>query len=200
MYSFATKILKLLLFIVNGKMNVINKQKLPNNQPFIIVCTHKSWIDVVCLGIALYPLPVYFMAKKELFQTKLIRKLLENLNAFPVDRENPGPSVLKIPLKLLRQNKVVGIFPSGTRDSEEKALKNGAIHIASKANVPIMPAVYIGPSSIKGLLARKKRTIIIGDCIEVPKLNNDKETVIKAANELISNEFKKLIHTESNLI
>lgn len=181
-------------------MNVINKQKLPNDQPFIIVYTHKSWIDVVCLGIALYPLPVHFMAKKELFQTKLIKRLLENLYAFPVDRKNPGPSVLKIPIKLLRQNKVVGIFPSGTRASEEKELKNGAIHIASKANVPIIPAVYIGPSSIKDLLGRKKRTIITGDRIKVPKLHNDKEAIIKTANELISNSFEKLIQTKSNNI
>jgi len=99
----------------------------------------------VCLGIALYPLPVHFMAKKELFQTKLIKRLLENLNAFPVDRKNPGPSVLKIPIKLLRQNKVVGIFPSATRASEEKELKNGAIHIASKANVPLYLQFILGP-------------------------------------------------------
>ncbi len=75
---------------------------------------------MVCLGIALYPLPVHFMAKKELFQTKLIKRLLENLNAFPVDRKNPGPSVLKIPIKLLRQNKIVGFFQVGQEPQRRK--------------------------------------------------------------------------------
>ncbi|MDN3362599.1 1-acyl-sn-glycerol-3-phosphate acyltransferase [Priestia megaterium] len=74
----------------------------------------------MCLGIALYPLPVHFMAKKELFQTKLIKRLLENLNAFPVDRKNPGPSVLKIPIKLLRQNKVVGFSQVGQEPQRRK--------------------------------------------------------------------------------
>ncbi|WP_195693809.1 hypothetical protein [Priestia megaterium] len=109
------------------------------------------------MGIALYPLPVHFMANS-------------------------------------------GIFLSGTRASEEKELKNGAIHIASKANVPIIPAVYIGPSSIKDLLGRKKRTIITGDRIKIPKLHIDKKAIIKTANELISNSFEKLIQTKSNNI
>ncbi|MDF1964311.1 lysophospholipid acyltransferase family protein, partial [Priestia megaterium] len=155
-------------------------------------CTHKSWIDVVCLGIALHPIPIHFMAKKELFNKIFIKNLLTKLNAFPVDRSNPGPSVLKIPLQLLKKKQVVGIFPSGTRNSEEKALKNGAIHIASRASVPIIPAVYIGPHTIKDLLGRKRRTIILGDAIHVPKMTKDKEAVTEATNEVISKAFGDL--------
>ncbi|UKJ83519.1 1-acyl-sn-glycerol-3-phosphate acyltransferase (plasmid) [Priestia megaterium] len=192
MYTFATRILQLLLSSMNGRMNVVNKDKLPQNEPFIVVCTHKSWIDVVCLGIALYPTPIHFMAKKELFNKSFIKKLLKKLNAFPVDRSNPGPSILKIPLQLLKKKQVVGIFPSGTRNSEEKALKNGAIHIASRASVPIIPAVYVGPYIIRDLLGRKKRFIIFGDAIHVPKMAKDKEAVTEATNEVISKVFEEL--------
>ena len=195
MYTFATRILQLLFSSMNGHMNVVNKDKLPQNEPFIVVCTHKSWIDVVCLGIALYPTPIHFMAKKELFNKIFIKKLLKKLNAFPVDRSNPGPSVLKIPLQLLKKKQVVGIFPSGTRNSEEKALKNGAIHIASRASVPIIPAVYMGPHTIKDLLDRKRRTIILGDAIHVPKMTKDKEVVTEATNEVISKVFEELKST-----
>jgi 1-acyl-sn-glycerol-3-phosphate acyltransferase len=192
MYNLATKSLQLLLSLINGKMKVINEEKIPQNEPFIVVCTHKSWIDVVCLGIALYPLPIHFMAKKELFNKNLIKQLLIKLNAFPVDRANPGPSVLKIPLQLLKQRKIVGIFPSGSRNTEEKALKNGAIHIASRASVPIIPAVYVGPHTIKNLLTREKRTIILGDAIRVPKMSKDKEAVTETVNVIISEAFEKL--------
>ncbi|WP_273124087.1 lysophospholipid acyltransferase family protein [Bacillus weihaiensis] len=192
MYTFATRFLQLILFLLNERMKTVNKEKLPQNDPFIVVCTHKSWIDVVCLGIALYPTPIHFMAKKELFNKIFIQKLLKKLNAFPVDRSNPGPSVLKIPLQLLKKKQVVGIFPSGTRNSEEKALKNGAIHIASRASVPIIPAVYIGPHTIRDLLGRKKRFIIFGDAIYVPKMTKDKEAVTEATNEVISKVFEEL--------
>ncbi|MBD8846442.1 MULTISPECIES: lysophospholipid acyltransferase family protein [Priestia] len=192
MYTFATRFLQLILFLMNGRMKTVNKEKLPQNDPFIVVCTHKSWIDVVCLGIALHPTPIHFMAKKELFDKIFIKKLLKKLNAFPVDRSNPGPSVLKIPLQLLKKKQVVGIFPSGTRNSEEKALKNGAIHIASRASVPIIPTVYIGPHTIRDLLGRKKRFIIFGDAIHVPKMTKDKEAVTEATNEVISKVFEEL--------
>ncbi|MDG0061992.1 lysophospholipid acyltransferase family protein [Priestia sp. P5] len=192
MYTFATRFLQLILFLMNGRMKTVNKEKLPQNDPFIVVCTHKSWIDVVCLGIALYPIPIHFMAKKELFSKPLVKNLLTKLNAFPVDRSNPGPSVLKTPLQLLKKKQVVGIFPSGTRNSEEKALKNGAIHIASRGSVPIIPAVYVGPHTIKALLGRKKRFIILGDAIHVPKMNKDKEAATETTNEVISKVFEEL--------
>jgi len=192
MYTFATRFLQLILFLMNGRMKTVNKEKLPQNEPFIVVCTHKSWIDVVCLGIALYPTPIHFMAKKELFNKIFIKKLLKKLNAFPVDRSKPGPSVLKIPLQLLKKKQVVGIFPSGTRNSEEKALKNGAIHIASRGSVSIIPAVYVGPHTIKDLLGRKRRFIILGDPIYVPKMSKDKEVVTEKTNAVISKVFKEL--------
>ncbi|GAB1786468.1 lysophospholipid acyltransferase family protein [Priestia megaterium] len=192
MYTFATRFLQLILFLMNGRMKTVNKEKLTQKDPFVVVCTHKSWIDVVCLGIALYPIPIHFMAKKELFSKPLVKNLLTKLNAFPVDRSNPGPSVLKTPLQLLKKKQVVGIFPSGTRNSEEKALKNGAIHIASRGSVPIIPAVYVGPHTIKDLLGRKRRFIILGDAIHVPKMTKDKETVTEATNEVISKVFEEL--------
>ncbi|MED4043597.1 lysophospholipid acyltransferase family protein [Priestia megaterium] len=192
MYTFATRFLQLILISMNGRMKTVNKEKLPQNDPFIVVCTHKSWIDVVCLGIALYPTPIHFMAKKELFNKIFIKKLLKKLNAFPVDRSNPGPSVLKIPLQLLKKKQVVGIFPSGTRNSEEKALKNGAIHIASRASVPIIPAAYVGPHTVKDLFGRKKRSVIFGDAIHVPKMTKDKEAVTDATNAVISKVFEEL--------
>lgn len=192
MYTFATRFLQLILFLINGRMKTVNKEKLPKNDSFIVVCTHKSWIDVVCLGIALYPIPIHFMAKKELFNKVLIKNLLTKLNAFPVDRSNPGPSVLKTPLQLLKKKQVVGIFPSGTRNSEGKALKNGAIHISSRASVPIIPAVYVGPHTIRDLLGRKRRFIIFGDAIHVPKMTKDKEAVTEATNEVISKVFEQL--------
>ncbi|PEZ50893.1 1-acyl-sn-glycerol-3-phosphate acyltransferase [Priestia megaterium] len=192
MYNLATKILQLLLSLINGRMKVMNKEKISKNEPFIVVCTHKSWIDVVCLGVALYPTPIHFMAKKDLFNKAFIKNLLTKLNAFPVDRSNPGSSVVKIPLELLKKKKVVGIFPSGTRNSEEKALKNGAIHIASRASVPIMPAVYIGPHTIKDLLGRKSRAIILGDAIHVPKMGKDKESITETISEAIFKAFEEL--------
>lgn len=187
MYTFAAKTVQGFLRIVGGKLTVHQKEAVPTDTPFIVVCTHKSWYDVVCLGIALHPVPIHFMAKKELFRLSVINKLLTSLHVFPVDRENPGPSAVKIPLQLLKKQKVVGIFPSGTRSAEDDSLKQGAVRIASRAGVPIVPAVYVGPHRFRDVLKRKRRTVIFGEPIPVSK---DKS--VEEWNEILSQTFRTL--------
>ena len=70
-----------------------------------MTCTHESYNEVIMLGMALLPNQIHYMAKK-LFSNKWGGKFLSSLNAFPVDRENPGPSTLKdlsIYLKNIKQ-------------------------------------------------------------------------------------------------
>ena len=84
---------------------------------------HESYNEVIMLGMALVPNEIHYMAKKELFNNKWFGQFLTSLNAFPVDRENPGPSTLKRPVNLLKENKTVGIFPTGHRTSAEGSIK-----------------------------------------------------------------------------
>ncbi|PNZ29752.1 lysophospholipid acyltransferase family protein [Staphylococcus rostri] len=136
-------------------LEVIGKENQPNNNEYLVTCNHESYNEIVLLGIALLPNQIHFMAKQELFQNKLFGKFLTALNAFPVNRENPGPSTLKIPVKLLNSNKTVGIFPSGHRTTEEVPLKRGAATIAMLAKKPILPAAYVGPTKLLGMLTGK---------------------------------------------
>lgn len=115
------------------------------------------------------PREIHYMAKKELFQTKFTKWLMTVLNAFPVDRDNPGPSTIKIPRKLLKEGKIIGIFPSGTRSTEEVPLKRGAVTIAAYGKSPIVPAAYVGPNNFKDLLKFQKPKLIFGDPIYLPE-------------------------------
>lgn len=170
-YHLAGK-LAILIIKIFSLLEVKGKQHIPADHRFIVTCSHRSWVDVVLLAAALFPIHVHYMAKKELFQNTLIGWFLKKMHAFPVSRENPGPSALKIPLKLLKENKVVGIFPSGTRTDEEVPLKRGAVTIAMKAGVPILPATYHGPKSLKDFFAGKKAVVAFGEPIYLEKNAN----------------------------
>ncbi|WYW90896.1 1-acyl-sn-glycerol-3-phosphate acyltransferase [Staphylococcus aureus] len=105
--------------------------------------------------------------------SKYVGKFLTSLNAFPVDRENPGPSTLKRPINLLKDNKTVGIFPTGSRTSQEGApLKRGASTIAMLSKSPILPVAYVGPTKIHGLLTGQAY-INIGELIDINELPKD---------------------------
>lgn len=158
-------------------VTVKGKEHIPTDRGYVVTCTHIGWVDVIILAIALYPTPVHFMAKKELFEGKWKNKFFRSIHAFPVNRENPGPSTIKIPLKLLKARQCVGIFPSGTRTSEDVPLKSGAVTIAVKSAAPILPAVYDGPTNFSQLLKGRKAVITFGKPLEFSRADYIEEGV-----------------------
>jgi len=162
-YKLVANIVKVILKLMGSKARVYGEENLPKEGGYIIACTHTGYVDILNLGVAMYPQEIHFMAKKQLFEMKGLGWLIEHLNAFPVDRDNPGPSVIKIPSQLLKEGKVVGIFPSGTRNSEGTDLKQGAITIAQLAKSQIVPAAYVGARNAGDVMKRGKGYLIYGE-------------------------------------
>ena len=182
-YNICAYALKIILSIF-GFLKIYNKDKLLKDEGYVLACTHTGWIDILWLGISMLPIQVHYMAKKELFESKFLNWLMVKLNAFPVDRENPGPSSIKTPIRLIKNGKVIGIFPSGTRTTEDVPLKRGAVTIASHAKAPIVPAAYVGPNNFSELFRFKRPRIIYGDPIYLKKDLPKKEALDVMADEL----------------
>ena len=154
MYNFISKILDVILVKMSKSLYVIGKENIPKDSKYVVTCTHESYNEVIMLGMALLPNQIHYMAKKELFKNQWAGKFLKSLNAFPVDRENPGPSTLKKPVNLLKEHKTIGIFPTGHRKA------------------PILPAAYVGPKKIHGLITGQA-LIKIGKPIEMDDIPKD---------------------------
>lgn len=109
--------------------------------PFILCANHQSNWDVVALYLAC-PREINFMAKEELFRFKPLGWLVSKLGAFPVKRGQNDLSAIKTALRILKNGEVLGIFPQGRRSEtlEQDTAKAGAVLIASKAKVNIIPA------------------------------------------------------------
>ena len=82
------------------------------------------------------------MAKEEMFKFKPLGWFVSKLGAFPVKRGQNDLAAIKTSLKILKNGDVLGIFPQGRRSNtlEEDTAKAGAVLIASKAKVDIIPA------------------------------------------------------------
>lgn len=98
---------------------------------------------------------------------------------------------MKIPVKGLRKGELsLIIFPSGTRHSAE--LKGGALLISKMSQKPMVPVVYQGPLSFKGLLKRKGLEVNFGDPITIDrktKLTHENEKIIY---QQLEDAWKKL--------
>lgn len=174
-FTFMRGVVRVVLFIINGNARYEKKDRIPQNENYILVAPHRTWWEPLYLAVAGSPKKFSFMAKKELFKNPVLSFILKHANAFPVDRENPGPSAIKTPVKTLKNGDLSLImFPSGTRHSSD--LKGGVALISKMAKVQIVPAVYQGPLTLKDLFKRRRVTVRFGEPIDVsdiPKMDKE---------------------------
>lgn len=166
------------LVLIGLGLNIINRPKLPQKGPAIIVANHTSHLDTLVL-MSLYPLslishirPVaaadYFMKNRWMrFFSKYCMDII------PIDRKTmKAPEVLfKACYKALDHNEILILFPEGTRSLTEDRdfkLKRGIHIIASQyPSVPITPVILrgLGKALPKGeaLFVPFNCDVIIGD-------------------------------------
>ena len=180
-----------LIWTINGRIKYMHRDRLPVNDNYILVGPHRSWWDPVWYAVAAYPKHFIFMAKIELFKFPPLAWLIRAAGAFPVDRENVGPSVIKVPVRELKSgDRSLIMFPSGSRHSAE--LKSGTILIAKMSGKPIVPAVYQGPVKFSQLFRRNNTTINFGEPIVVDRKDKlDKENITKYT-QMIQDAFDRL--------
>lgn len=189
-------------YLVRGKENV------PKDGPLLIVSNHLSWADQFLLSVSLSR-KIVFMAKAELFQSRLIRYLAKGFGAFPVRRGGIlDRSAVRQANQVLESGQALLMFPEGTRGKAKlKPAFPGSALIALHNNVPILPVGITGMehADVKGLLwhlrHRPRVTVNIGRPFYLPPLGDkDKVTkaeLVKLANymmeqiaELLPNEYR----------
>ena len=153
-----------------SRFEITGLEHVPAKGPLIVTCNHVFALDSQYLGVALYPRRIHYMAKQELLQKPVVGPFLRKMNVYPVNRDNPGPGFIKHTLSILKQSGIVGIFPEGTRSVGGGELKSGAVRIALKAGVPILPAWYDGPTTWGELWKRPKAAIRFGPMLRTDEL------------------------------
>lgn len=190
-FSFIRGIVHALIFLVNGRIDIQNKENLPTDDTYIIIAPHRSILDPIFIALAARPRQFTFMAKEELFKNPLISWFLSRMNAFPVNRIKPGPSVIKTPVKRLKNTDLsLMMFPSGTRHSND--LKGGAITISKMSKKQIVPAIYEGPFSIGKLFTRKQTKVRFGKPFTVERKLDGIDNVDNYYIQKIQESFEQL--------
>ena len=147
--------------------NVKNFNRLFFRGAGIIISNHFSLSDPIRLAFVV-PRPMHFMAKQELFDSKIKRFFLTQLLAFPVYRKQADMLSLKQAMTVLEKKHIFGIFPEGRRSitGELDSFEKGAAFLALRCNAPIIP-VYVDPFWKK----RRHLRMIVGEPLDAKKIS-----------------------------
>jgi 1-acyl-sn-glycerol-3-phosphate acyltransferase len=111
----------------------------------ILAANHRSFLDPFIVGACVFR-PVYFVAKKELFDKRWQGWLLNRLGAFPVKRGQSDEESMQTALALLARGEAVVIFPEGTRHREGPLHepRRGVGRLALESGAPVVPIAITG--------------------------------------------------------
>lgn len=125
-------------------MRATGRENIPAG-PAIVCANHSSYVDPVLVAFAFGKRNyMHFMAKIELRAVPVLGRVLEDAGVFFVDRSKPDIYVVRAAMRFLKDGQRVFLFPEGTRTAEDNQVeaKTGAVRIAEKMGVPIIP-VYV---------------------------------------------------------
>jgi 1-acyl-sn-glycerol-3-phosphate acyltransferase len=140
------------------KLKIIGEENIPLTGGVIIASNHIAGVDPPIVAISIRR-EVYFLAKRELFKNFILRTLISNLNAFPVDRSILDQQALQTAEKALLNGYGLIIFPEGTRSitGELKKGKPGVGLLARRAIVPVVPTYIENSRGFHKLIFSRKR-------------------------------------------
>lgn len=162
----STKILKLgfeILYSIFSRRSLVGEHNLPTSGGCILVVNHMSLVDAPLLFTLIkHPKLSGFIANKY-HRSMFFRLILNWAGVVWVRRGTADRNALTAALKALESGVMLGIAPEGTRSRTGglQSPKAGIAFLATRANVPIVPAVMIGTDKTFAELKRFRRPRLI---------------------------------------
>ena len=147
--------LKVMQTMFGIRVVVEGLEHVDEGQAYVIAANHRSWLDIVCLVVALEPkIRPVFMLKNTLLWIPVFGPMMRAEGHIPVKRGQraPGGQRARIAQAIahVRRGSSLVVFPEGTRAPHHRFLKfrRGAFEVASAASVPLLPVTISGTARL----------------------------------------------------
>lgn len=130
------------------KLTVLGSENIDPDRSYVVVANHISNLDVMACFLAV-PLPIRFLAKKELFSIPLLATAMRSIGIVEVDRASHSPVHDQINAQardLVAAGRSLIIYPEGTRSRRRDVapFKKGAFTMAVATGLPVLPVTIHG--------------------------------------------------------
>lgn len=136
-------------FYVYFRLRRVGREHIPDGK-VILAANHRSFLDPFIIATCLRR-PIYYVAKRELFEKRVIGWLLNSLGAFPVRRGESDEESVATALALLERGEAVVIFPEGTRHRSGPLHRprRGVGRLALESGAPVVPIAITGTERVR---------------------------------------------------
>jgi 1-acyl-sn-glycerol-3-phosphate acyltransferase len=155
------------------RMRIDGREHVPRTGAFVLAPVHRSYVDSP-IAACVTRRRMRFMGKDSVWKNRPAGWLASALGAFPVTRGSADREALSRCVAVLEAGDPLVLFPEGERKSGPtvQPLFDGAVYIAVKAGVPIVPVGIGGSERVmpKGVRFPRPRRVhvIVGAPIEPP--------------------------------
>src|SRR3954449_13012966 len=127
------------------RMSLVGREHLPKEGGVILASNHRSFLDPFVVG-AWLGRPVFFVAKRELFDRRFAGWFLNCLGAFPIKRGESDEESMETAKQILERGDALVIFPEGTRHRTGSLgrPKRGVGRLALETGAPVIPVAVHG--------------------------------------------------------
>jgi 1-acyl-sn-glycerol-3-phosphate acyltransferase len=149
------------------ELTVRGQEHIDPQGSYVVVANHLSTLDIMACLLAV-PLPIRFLAKKELFRIPILAQGMRAIGIVEVDRAGRSAihaSVNRQTDELIEKQRSLIIYAEGTRprDGVMRPFKKGAFTMAITTGLPVLPLSIHGSHQA----ARPGRPWFNGGRIEV---------------------------------
>ncbi len=170
------------------RMSRIGREHIPEEGPVIIAANHRSFLDPFVIG-TMARRPMYYVAKKEMFTSRVRSWILNALGAFPVDRFGGDQDMIETAKTLLARGEIVLMFPEGTRTRPGSLgrPKRGVGRLALESGAPVVPVAVIGTEDVRrGFRIRPRKVRIrAGRALNFPQVTDASPALATAVTDRI---------------
>jgi len=150
-----------------GQENIIEEG------PAIMAVNHQSYLDPPLVGITCKN-ELYYLARKTLFEKKLLGPIISRVNALPVDLSRGDLAAFRSVMKLLQEGHRTVIFPEGTRSltGQIQKARPGIGMIIARTLAPVVPIRIFGSFEAwpkGGKIRPHPITVVVGKPIRFKK-------------------------------
>jgi len=155
------------------RLEVIGADRIPLSGPIVVTPNHDSVLDGIVLGAAISR-ELRFLAKAELWRSRLLAWALNGLGAIQIERGRSDQRALAQVRHALDQGQAVAIFPQGAVRGD-RVWHRGAARLALVTGAPLVPVRLIGTAEAlsRGGISFPRLRVIVGEPIEVKRAPED---------------------------